>query len=625
MKSFRSKRSTMFGYALLALVIVGLAGFGLGGTVTGLTSANVATVGDRTVSSRDYARAFQSALQRQSQQLGVQLTPDQARMLGLDQQVLGQMVASAALDDQADRLGLSVDDAILRDAILKEPGFQGPDGKFSETAYRLWLDNAGLDATEFETALRRDLTRALLQSSVAGAIRIPDTLALSMLKHLREERAIDYIRLEPALIDQATLVPSDADLRAEYDANPGSYTLPETRVVDFAALLPADLAATLAIPEADIRAAYDADPARFAVPERRAVDRIVFETATLASTARQRILAGTDSFDDIAADMGLSPDQIDQGDLSRDDLGPAADGVFAVTEPGALTDVVTTDRGPAIFRINAVLAATDIPYDEARAGLRDEIAATRAADQVLASAEAASDLVAGGGTLDDLVTELGFAKGEARISDDSAEGSGPAIMSDPAFLAEVAEATAGEERDVFDLDDGGLAVVRLREIVPPTLQPFDAVRDQVVANWKKARTQALLLERAEALRARLPGETLQALAAETGTTVQTATGLMRGGADPNLPPAALSATFDGAAGDSFATGAGDAVILGRIAAITPFDPAAGDNAAMLSSATANVGVQVADDLFNAYTAAVQDGTDVSIDQGLINRMFPAQN
>ncbi len=40
----------------------------------------------------------------------------------------------------------------------------------------------------------------------------------------------------------------------------------------------------------------------------------------------------------------------------------------------------------------------------------------------------------------------------------------------------------------------GVFAMRLDEIVPPTLRPFEEVRDEVLADWRRAEVQRQLLE-----------------------------------------------------------------------------------------------------------------------------------
>ncbi len=616
MKAFRTKNSVVIGYSLLALVIVGLTGFGLGGSVSGLSVQNVARVGDEVVSTRDYSRALQNTVQQQSQRIGRTLTGEEVRASGLDRIVLARQVAQAALDGEAARLGLSVNDALVRDEIIKGSAFSGADGTFDKTAYQITLDRLGLSATEFERQVRRDLTRSVLQRAVASGVAAPETTAVTLLKYVREERTLEYLRLTPALVGDTLPAPTEAELQTEYDANPGSYTAPETRKVNYAALQPEALAATIEIDEAALKAAYDEHIDDYRHPERRAIERITFRDEAAADAALQQIVKGEATFDTIAAVRELTPEQLDAGEVTRADLDPAAaDAVFGLSEPG-IAGPAPSPLGPALYRVNAILAASETTFEEARDGLRQTLALDEARRQIPGLAEQALDLIAGGAELDEL-TELGFETGSLDVTDEGGDG----LAADPDFLAEARAAEVGEDRDLIDLSDGGVAVLKVTEIVPPTLRPISEVTDEVTANWRAAETRKRLNVKADAMLTRLKGgETLSVIGNADGLVPQSQAGLVRGAFSADLPPAVLTALFGADEGEGFVAAAGDDVILGRVAAIVPFDPASEDNGAYIATITDQYSDEVASDLLDAYANALQAQAGVRIDAGLVGQI-----
>jgi len=74
-----------------------------------LRQNSVAKIGDTEISIEQFRQYYNDKLQQLSQQFRRPISPDQARALGLDRQMLGQLVAETTLDQQAKamRLGLS--------------------------------------------------------------------------------------------------------------------------------------------------------------------------------------------------------------------------------------------------------------------------------------------------------------------------------------------------------------------------------------------------------------------------------------------------------------------------------------------------------------------------------------
>lgn len=273
LKIFRASTSNIFFWAIILLLIVGLAGFGIG--TGGLTSAYVAKVGEREISADDYVRALENELRAITTQLGRGLSMEEARQFGVDRVVLARLVNDATLDNEAERLGISIGDEAVREQILATPAFRGIDGNFDREAYRFALDRAGLSVRAFEDQVRREIVREMLATAIEAPVAMPDTAALTILGFLGERRAFDWIALGPEDLAEPVPDPTEPELVAFYEADPERYVRPETRRITYAALTPEGLAAEIEIGEDELRAAFEARRSVYETPERRIVDRIV--------------------------------------------------------------------------------------------------------------------------------------------------------------------------------------------------------------------------------------------------------------------------------------------------------------------------------------------------------------
>ncbi len=158
-------------WVIVILLIVGLAGFGA--TNFGGTVRNVGTVGDTPIDVNRYARELQQEINAFSAQIGTNMTLAQAQQFGIDRAVLQRIVSTVALENEASELGLSVGDETVREQILQIPAFQGLDGSFDREGYRFALDNAGLSEAQFETNLRAEIARTMLQGAVTAGVAVP--------------------------------------------------------------------------------------------------------------------------------------------------------------------------------------------------------------------------------------------------------------------------------------------------------------------------------------------------------------------------------------------------------------------------------------------------------------------
>ena len=93
---------------------------------------------------------------------------EQARSMGLDRLVIGQLVSDMLLDDRARKLGLNLSDAEVARAITTDPAFLGPNGQFDRFRFEQLIRQAGYTEARFVAERRRRLIRRQLQSTVAS-------------------------------------------------------------------------------------------------------------------------------------------------------------------------------------------------------------------------------------------------------------------------------------------------------------------------------------------------------------------------------------------------------------------------------------------------------------------------
>ena len=604
----RKSGSRVFVWIILGLLFVGLLGFGANSFSGSIRT--VATVGDKEITVAGYQRALNDQIRALEAQIGQPMTFQEAQSLGVDQAVVGQLVTQRVLDNQAAELGISVGDARVREEVLRVPAFRTLSGDFDRDAYRDALRRIGLTVTEFEAGIRDDVSRTILQGAVVGGVPVPDAYADTLLRFVAERREITYARVTESTLGTPVPGPTDADLQAYYDANPDAFTLPEMREITYAAMLPDDLQAEITVDEQSLQDLYQERIEDFVRPERRLVERLAFVDDAAATAALERVTAGEADFDALVTERGLELSDVDLGDLAQDQLGAAGEAVFAA----AVGDVVgpfETDLGPALFRVNAVLAAEEVPFDEARDDLAAELANDQARAAISADAERITDLLAGGATLEDLAEQTAMTLGTISWSEDVQDG----IAAYDSFRAAAATVAEGDFPELVELADGGVVALRLDGVTPPALQPFDTVRDAVESGWRAERTQELVLARAAELQAEIGPET-DFTALEL--TPQTGAGLSRSTFIDGTPPDFIAQVFEMAPGETRVVDNGTDALLVRLDGVSAPDTEDPTTQAQRAEIANQAVAGIANDLYAAFANAVQARTDISINQSAIN-------
>jgi len=618
MTETRKKKSGVFVWAVMGFLILGLGGFGLTGAFQTSGGSTVASVGDEKISADAYLTALQQDLQRASQDFGQNITLDQARIFGIDQSSLRRQLTLAALTNEAKRLNLSVGDEAVRDALLASPAFQIAEGVFSEATYDLVLNQQRMTREAYETLLRNDQTQNVISRAVSGAIGPQDTSARVLMDFIGETRDIIWAEIDASTLSTETETPSGPALQAYYDANPDAFTTPETRKISYAMLTPEMLAADVEISDEAIQEVYDAQKDFFNTPERRIVDRIIFGNADDAAAAMVRLDAGEASFEDIATERNLTANEYGVGVVRANQLSTAAAALlFASSETGLYGPVAAT-LGPAIFRVNAALDGTTVSLEDAREDIRNALASEQSGTLMLTKIGEIDDLVAGGASLEELADESDM----VLFTIDYSAASTDDITADAAFILEAISAEVEQERDLIELENGGILVLRVNEIAPAALRSFEDSRAQAVVGATAAATLQRVQDYADELVAQIAaGADLSATLSALGVTPNIGVRVTRTSPPAGLSPLLGQALFSQEDGTAKAYPTETGAIIIDVSRVQAFDPLSDNGKTFLSQAETQVKDDIASDMYILFANAVLGSSEVTVNQGMIDQIL----
>ena len=604
----KRKGVSLMGWVLIAMLVAGLGGFGVENFGGG--ASTIGRVGDQEITANDYAREVQNQVRALSQQFGTPISMTDARAMGIDRQALAGLVNRAALDNEAAQVGLSVGDAVVAAELGKITAFRGLDGSFDRAAYGDTLRQNNTNEADFETGIRRDVARSVLTGAVAGGVVAPAALTDSLFDWAGEKRGLTLLILDEAALDAPIPAPTEAEVQAHYDANLAAYTRPEAKRIQFAALLPETLAPSIEIPEDAVKAAYDARLAEFVIPEKRLVERLVYPDDAAAAAAKAKLDAGT-PFEDLVKERGLTMEDIDMGDVTREELADAGEAVFTLQGPGVVGPLPSS-LGPALYRMNAVLAAQETTFDQAKPELLKALQTEAAAKEIAGKVDAIDDLLAGGASLEELSKEFGMELGTTDYAAGAADND--PIANDAAFRKAGDAVKEGDFAEAIVLDNGGLAAIQMLETLPPTPVPLDKIRDRVTAEARDAALTAALAAKAQAVKAAVDGgATLESQGAVISVEPKDRQGVI-----DNAPPAVLAAAFEMAPGELRLVEEPGFVALVRLDSIAPADAASEDGKALREAIVANIEREIGSDMATLFTGAVTQSAGIALDQPMID-------
>jgi peptidyl-prolyl cis-trans isomerase D len=519
------------------MVLIGLA-FAAGdisssGNFGGVAGGDrVAMVGERKLSTSDLTSAANNSVE-QLKQGNPRLSMKAFIAGGGLEEALGQLVDRTAIAVFGESHGLIASDRLIDSEIAKIPAFQGPDGKFSQAAYKALIAQRGLN----DAMVRRDLAdgliaRQLLVPSAFGA-RMPTDVAKRYAALLSDRRS-GAIAVLPAAAFAPQGEPSAADLTAYYTAHQSAYIRPERRTIRYAVFDESAVRTVAAPTDAEIAARYNANKALYGPSENRRLSQLVLPSE---ADARALVASGK-SLDAEAAAKGLAVARL--GPISRSAMAAQANPALAdAAFTGAVGKLVGPVRGPlgwTVVRIDAIDANPGKTLEQARAEIVADLTAQKKRTALSDFSARIEEQFDNGGSLADVVKELGLAvketgpltaDGKIYVAGPQAPGqAAPAAV--PAELARVVPTAFSMEREgqpqVAEVVPGKTFVVfDVARIVPSAPAPIAEIRGQVMAD--------LLLDKGTAA-ARAAADKVLA-ATRKGADLATA---MAGLGQPGLPP-----------------------------------------------------------------------------------------
>ena len=517
--------------------------------VTG-TSDSVVTVGDQKVNVREFRMAYERQISVMSQQFGTQLTSEQARAFGIDQQVLSQLIAGAALDQLSYDMNLGLSQKRLAQIISDEPAFRSASGQFDRNLFQQRLRNAGLREEDYIKSQSKSAVRSQIVDAIADGFHAPDTMVKALTQYRMETRGVDYILLSNANIDPIK-APDDATLAPWFDKNKANYKAPEYRKVSYVKLAPADIMDLSAVSDQQVQEDYEKHKDAYRTAAKRTIEQLTFADKAAANIASDKLAAGT-SFDDLVKEQGKTAADVLLGEFAEKDVPDQAIGkaAFAVALDGGTTPVVDGTFGPVIVRVTGIKPEVTKTLDEVKDKIRKDIALGLASEEVLNVHDRYEDARAAGSTMEEAAKQLKLTVGTIDAVDSTGlDMKGNAVKDVPESAKVISEAFKTDvnlETDALALGNDGYIWYQVDAITPERDRPLAEVHDKVVADWTAEQQKLALAKKAQDIVAEVKGgKKLADVAAGLSIAVETKSGIKRAAEDPVLSRAAIQAAFGG--------------------------------------------------------------------------------
>lgn len=615
--SMRSFATTWVGKIIGGFLVLGLAGFGVSGVLTGIGSNTVARVGSEDITIRDFQRVYNSQLNAAASQRGAVPTAQEALALGIPSAAINRLASDAALNALGRDFGLGASDERLGQMLREDPNFGGTLGNFDAANFQRALQQNGFTENEYFKSQTDAVRRQQIAIAIFGGAKIPEAAQKLINRYGSDTRTIDYFVLSSTgLLPPAD--PTEGEIVAYLAENQTTYRTIPTRTAQLMVLSPEAIAAGIEVNVEDVTAQYERTKATFLRIETRDVHQVILSSDTLVRWFEMGIESGK-SFDTIIEESSLPV--TDLGTLTKAQIidTTLADAAFEL-EDGAYTLI------PAAQGMRAVMVTNIVPggqqsLDDVRDQVEERLKNRQARDSYIDILDQIEELRAAFRPLDEIASRYGLdltdvpltASGAALSAIDAIPVDGHRRVATAIFAAEQGNlaptVTLGASRNVwFDL----------LQIDPARDQTIDEVRDQINETMLTERTNDALLTQVDQVIANMTtGQPFADVAVALNQFPQLSQAFTRRGiGSAVINGNVAAAAFGGGAGffGSAQNSDGDYVIF-QVVDVTP------STGEIEVAAREFVDSAMIDSLYGGFIGALRDDAGVNINQGVLSQIL----
>ena len=511
----RNKAQSTIIQALVLIIALVFIFWGVGTNMTNSRDAAI-SINNEEISFQEFQKSYEQAIAGYRQQFGDAISDELLKGLGVKQQVINQLTQITLLRQGLNTMGVMVTPVEIQTAIEKMPQFQR-ESSFNLDAYQAILSANRLTPHKFEGSIGRDLLSekgVIFINNFATTVRDAE---ISEIYHRDQETVtVKVVQISPDLFNDKIVV-DPQDLAAWFETKKDNYKTEQKIKVQYLSFPYNAQQENITISDEQVLAQYEKDKAAYQIPEKRHAKHILFKTEENSSSEKQtaqlkkaeEILARArygEDFSTLATTYSEDQSKATGGDLGTFARGRMIkefdDAVFSM-QPNTISDIIKTQFGYHIIKLENILPAVTQPLEEVRATIVTKLQTEQARPATFQMANEAYEGIIAAGSLQ-AYTKKNTEK-TVIPTDFFSRTSPPTDLShDAKFMDTVFSLKKGELSSLIE-DPSGYFILFAEDIQEPAPPKLEAVKEQATKDFKLAKTKEMAKETATALLAKAKG------------------------------------------------------------------------------------------------------------------------
>ena len=526
----RKKAQSTFIQVVVVVIALVFIFWGVGTNLRGDRQAALVVNGEN-ISFQQYQQAYDRAYQRLSDQFGGNVPKGLAETFGVKQQVINQLIQTSLLRQGAEEMGIHVSGQEVQQIIKNMAPFQ-ENGVFSLERYKAVLAANRMAPTKFEESMKYDRLSEVAAREIGNFAGIVTDLEIQDLYSQQNEKiSVKYVKIaSDQFVDKVKI--DDTALKAWFEKVKDNYKSEPQLKLQYLVFTYDSVASKITIDPSKIKEYYQNNIEKYQIPEQRHAHHILLKTTDKDSAERQQEQAkkaeevrklaksGTD-FSALARQYSEGPTKESGGDLgffSAGQMVPAFDKAVFAMKPGEISPVIKTQFGYHIIHLDEIKPPETKPLEAVTAEITKTLQQQEAENLTFQLANDAYEGIIAAGSF----AQYAKANPQIHIKETGffTKSNAPAeLKTDAQFLDKAFELHKGELSSLIK-GTSGYAILYADDIKEPEVPSFEAKKDVLVKDYKKAKSREMAEKAAKDLLQSLHSDNkIDALAKEKGFTV----------------------------------------------------------------------------------------------------------
>ena len=498
LESIRNQAQSWIAKLILGGVALSFVLWGVGDYFTQSQVKTIAEIDGTPITDGEFAVAYERQLSSYRSLLGKQFSKQAMEALGLKQDTIQTLINRRLMLSEADNMGLVAPQDVLLATVRSNPSFQSA-GSFDAQRYQVLTRNMGFRTpTDYEANLRLDLIVNGLERALTQSARISETAVRNAYASQYEQREVAALIVEPTAVEKQIRI-DDKQARDYFDAHKDAYRSPLRLSMNVVSIDAKKLAEDIAVDDAEIKAAYEEHSERYVQAETRHARHILValkkdadettrEAALSKITKALKEIKSGKSFADIAKkitdDKATAASGGDIGYMPQGATVPAFDTTLFAMQKGDISDVIETQFGLHIIKLEDIKQAQVQTLNQVREALKNELALAKADEEAYRLSLDLDDALGREATLKAAADSINL-KMEQHGPVSLEETRAYPVFGDPAYRAALFSRQPGDSIEVIEHGKGLFVAIEVTRRIDPANLPFEKVSAQVYEDAKQ--------------------------------------------------------------------------------------------------------------------------------------------